>query len=393
MYLGQVPAQWLTEAGNAALSGGKIAFYEVGTTTPKDVFADYQGITSAGTIITLDSAGRADVFLSGLYRVQLTDSNDVPIGNHIDGIGSAVSSDASNVITVETYADLRGFDGAEEKAIVVQGRLANGDGGAGLFVWDALETTADDDGTIIAPAASPVSGRWIRVRGRYLDPRWYGCAMDGTSDDTTPFAATLAASGTLKAPVLLQKGSTRITSNVSVGTLQNLEIERGASIYASSPSVVMTINSGSKFIGSENCFGGSLTVRFYPETVDGFGISPDWWGFVDNDDDRLAQAMLSTFGSGSTLIDIDISRPYFLTDNFEQPETCQLVFRMNGVLGWAGPEGSKNITIRQWSAQNNTRQRFGFDTISRIASLRFLALPAMPARSTGLRGIGRCLSC
>ena len=368
MYLGQVPAQWLTEAGNAALSGGKIAFYEVGTTTPKDVFADYQGITSAGTVITLDSAGRADVFLSGLYRVQLTDSNDVPIGNHIDGIGSAVSSDASNVVTVETYADLRGFDGSEEKAIVVQGRLANGDGGAGLFVWDALETMADDDGSIITTSASPVSGRWIRVRGRYIDPRWYGCVMDGVTDDSIALGATLGASLSLKSPVLVQNGEIRIASNVTVTANTQIIFEDGASISATSPFVVFSVESPDGFIGSEGCFGGSLTVRFSPRSVVGFGISPDWWD-LPSDDDKVAQAMLSTSGIGSTTLDIDIARAYSLTDHFDQPTTAVIKFRQDGYFGWTGA-GAVHILFRAWEAPGQ-RVRVVFGSIAKIASLQF----------------------
>ena len=164
-YLGQVPAQWFTEAGNAALAGGVLRFYEVGTSTPKAVFSDYQGVTAAGTAVTLNASGRANVFLDGLYSVTLEDSEGVQIGAKVDGIGNAAMIGDGSTLVIETYDDLRQFDGTDFRACVVQGRTANGDGGSGLFVWDALETTADDGGAILAPLTLPLSGRWVRVRG------------------------------------------------------------------------------------------------------------------------------------------------------------------------------------------------------------------------------------
>lgn len=61
------------------LSGGKLKFFEPSTSTPKNVYSDAELTTSAGSEVTLDSAGRATVFLDGEYQVREEDSNGVEI--------------------------------------------------------------------------------------------------------------------------------------------------------------------------------------------------------------------------------------------------------------------------------------------------------------------------
>lgn len=261
-YLGQVPAQWFTEAGDTALAGGVLKFFEVGTSNPKAVYSDYQRVTAAGTTVTLDASGRANVFLDGLYSVQLFDANAVQIGPTVDGIGNAAMIGDGTTLVLETYDDMRGFDGDDFRAAVLQGRAANGDGGAGLFVWDALETTADDDGTILAPSTLPLSGRWVRVRGETVDPRWYGCKMDGTTADDTQLAIAFAASATLKARLHFEGGYSRVTSNTTIPTDARVSCGEAAGITATGSTVTLTIPAGVIFAGSAACFGGTLQPLF-----------------------------------------------------------------------------------------------------------------------------------
>lgn len=289
-YLGQVPAQWFTEAGDAALAGGVLRFYEVGTSTPKAVFSDYQGVTAAGTSVTLNASGRANVFLNGLYSVTLEDSEGVQIGAKVDGIGNAAMIGDGSTLVVEIYDDLRQFDGTDCRACVVQGRTANGDGGSGLFVWDALETTADDGGAILAPLTLPLSGRWVRVRGDTLDPRWYGCKIDGTTADDTQLALALAASVTLKARLHFEGGYSRVTSNTAIPTGARVSCGEAAGLTATSSAVTLTVPAGAIFTGSAACFGGMLQPLF--SGIDTPLIPLSWMGgaSVDSMLDKWAAA-------------------------------------------------------------------------------------------------------
>ena len=289
-YLAQVPAQWFTEAGNAALAGGVLRFYAVGTSTPKAVFSDYQGVTAAGTAVTLNASGRANVFLDGLYSVTLEDSEGVQIGAKVDGIGNAAMIGDGSTLVIETYDDLRQFDGTDFRACVVQGRTANGDGGSGLFVWDALETTADDGGAILAPLTLPLSGRWVRVRGDTLDPRWYGCRIDGTTADDTQLALALAASVTLKARLHFEGGYSRVTSNTAIPTGARVSCGEAAGLTATSSTVTLTVPAGAIFTGSAACFGGMLQPLF--SGIDTPLIPLSWMGgaSVDSMLDKWAAA-------------------------------------------------------------------------------------------------------
>lgn len=74
-----VPYTELADANGAPLAGGKIYTYAAGTTTPQASYTDSTGTTPAANPVILDSAGRATVWLSGYYKIVVTDANDVVI--------------------------------------------------------------------------------------------------------------------------------------------------------------------------------------------------------------------------------------------------------------------------------------------------------------------------
>jgi hypothetical protein len=61
----------------------------------------------------------------------------------------------------------------------VLGYFAPGDGGGGLFRWNAASTASDNGGTLIIPASSPASGRWERVYEGAVNARWFGLSTTG----------------------------------------------------------------------------------------------------------------------------------------------------------------------------------------------------------------------
>jgi len=61
----------------ASLEGGKVYFYEAGTTTAKDVYLDRAQQTQAANPYTLDANSTALVYGAGLYRVVIKDISGV----------------------------------------------------------------------------------------------------------------------------------------------------------------------------------------------------------------------------------------------------------------------------------------------------------------------------
>lgn len=65
---------------------------------------------------------------------------------------------------------------AADGLVRLLGYYAAGDGGGGVFRWDATDTTsADNGGTIITPTSGlSSSGRWKRVYEGWVNVRWFG---------------------------------------------------------------------------------------------------------------------------------------------------------------------------------------------------------------------------
>lgn len=62
------------------LVGGKVYFYEAGTSTPKDTFTDVDGTILNTNPIILDANAECDVWIgSGSYKIVLTDANDIQL--------------------------------------------------------------------------------------------------------------------------------------------------------------------------------------------------------------------------------------------------------------------------------------------------------------------------
>ena len=106
--------QYFDDAGDPLVEG-KIYFFEPGTNTPKDTFADFELTIPNTNPVILSASGRApNIWYSGAARAIITKSDDTQISVR-DPVGS--TSDAAafsewNVNNVYEANDLvRGADG------------------------------------------------------------------------------------------------------------------------------------------------------------------------------------------------------------------------------------------------------------------------------------------
>jgi hypothetical protein len=118
---------------------------------------------------------------------------------------------------------LRTLSGSVDGEVVaVDGFWTPGDGGGGLFFWDALSTTADNLGFVVQPTGV-VTGRWKRiVNNQTVSVKWFGAKGDGGTDDTASITAALNAATNYK--IWFPLGIYRITSALTV-TGRHLEVE------------------------------------------------------------------------------------------------------------------------------------------------------------------------
>lgn len=84
------PYSYFADANGAPLAGGKIYTYAAGTTTQQNSYTDSTATIPLSNPVILDSAGRATIWLSGFYKIVVTDANNVTISttDNITALGS-----------------------------------------------------------------------------------------------------------------------------------------------------------------------------------------------------------------------------------------------------------------------------------------------------------------
>jgi hypothetical protein len=112
-FIDPIP-QYTNDAGEP-LAGGKLYFYESGTTTFRDTYVDAGLVTPNANPVILDSAGRPpSIFLQGNYKLVITDANDVQISSRDPVSGTSASGEYSDWSISTTYAlnnTVRGSNG------------------------------------------------------------------------------------------------------------------------------------------------------------------------------------------------------------------------------------------------------------------------------------------
>jgi parallel beta-helix repeat protein len=120
--------------------------------------------------------------------------------------------------TVNTVADLAS---AEHKAGSIQllGFHTKGDGGGGVFFWDATKDKSEHNGgTIIDPDKAGLVANWASTQALYFTPevtgqgcwvreysgavnvKWFGAIGDGTADDTVAIQKAISIRGIIHLP-------------------------------------------------------------------------------------------------------------------------------------------------------------------------------------------------
>jgi hypothetical protein len=328
MLLPSVFPKWFTPAGDSVLSGGFLEFYEVGTTTPKSVYADYQQNAPIGNVVTLNGAGEATIFLgSGGYKVILKDQLGAQL-DLVDGIfgsgGVGTIPSTANYVLLLNYDELRALSTTVDVAYVA-GRTNEGDGGEGWFQRLPGVTAHDDDGVFLSSVGGSIQYR--RIFDAAIDPRWYGVEYGSSSDQKDRLEASFPGSAETGCPVLVSK-QISIGQNVTVPVGAIIECSQDGLFYGANP-VSMTFEAGSRFSGIGACFIGSVQPTFAAGTISELRLS--WFGGADGS--KWTRAIASTSAKVAFKMDVSTS----VTSSVAVPSNLPLTPENGAILTFAAP--------------------------------------------------------
>jgi hypothetical protein len=107
-----------------------------------------------------------------------------------------------HVYSVESIGDLKTVMPESGGSVFVLGHTRPGDGGGGVFHWQALSQRTPDDGIVVVNEAQPKTGRWHRLEADPINVRWFGASGDGTDSSSAIQRALDAAKhgGTVRIP-------------------------------------------------------------------------------------------------------------------------------------------------------------------------------------------------
>lgn len=322
-----VPAQWFTSAGDAVLSGGQLWFYEVGTSTPKTVYADYEAVTPLSNPVILNAAGKATVFLgSGGYKVVLRDALGA-ILDTVDGVfGSGGTAAGGNIqTTVATFADLRALTNpGEVVTVLVSGALAQGDGGGGAFTFDPDISTPDDGGVVIAPAFGV--GRWVRSASSIPAISWWGVKGLTTESDEVAIGNAFAYCNAQNCSLIVDRHNVGLRSNATFSGSRL--IFSGGDFYTAGAPANITMSEGATVEADPHdqlISGGG--VIFYGN---GQEFSPEW----TSSSLTTAGLAIAIACAGSSLCRMVVSSPYACASSVAIPANIELQRSESGRLNF-----------------------------------------------------------
>ena len=174
----------LSQVRNAtgSLAGGKVYFYSVGTTTPKDVYLDINKTPPvAANPYTLDANGTALLYGDGTYRVVIKTSAGVTV------------YDRDNLKFEDLATDLIN----SEYTIALKPKSLTGNNTGNISGYDNI--TGSGSGRIkdylFGSASYTDNGYFqdIRTKGPIIDVRAYGAVGDGVTSDFVAIRTALRA--------------------------------------------------------------------------------------------------------------------------------------------------------------------------------------------------------
>lgn len=358
-----MPFVQIREFGDDAklLAGGRIWFYELGSTTPKTVWTDIAMTTPATNPVVLSASGSAKIFCDGAYSYKIERFvSGVYVEQQTGDFTTSASAD-SGLAIFQDYDALEASDGSALVAAVIDGFNA-GDKAGGIFFRDNSQTTITTDGVVVVGPTF----KYIRAYSNTINAEWCGVQWNGLAQGIAVNRA-LGASIAYGQPVFF---------DLPFQIEQTIQVQAGASVILGdqcriSGSIVANWNfvQGSQLVScAPGAFGPNVRPRFDTGVYEFLRLS---WCKGATDDETLAQFLGMPNTDFYTLV-VDKSLDDART-NFALPGKTSARFE-GGRIRFT--TGACSITINAWETPP-LRQVFEFASAPVIGSI-VLPEPARP---------------
>lgn len=118
-------------------------------------------------------------------------------------------------IYIDNYQAIRDYNGVEN-TLYCKGAVVSGDGGEGLFRWDAASVDPDDGGVTLLLTGHVGAGRWVRPQVTQVLMSWYNPVVDGATDTLALIDYALAVAKLWRADIIFSSGVYAVSGTVDV---------------------------------------------------------------------------------------------------------------------------------------------------------------------------------
>ena len=312
------PRPQFSDTNGNPLDGGTLEFYEAGTITLKNIYADSSLATPLDNPFPLEAGGfvpEGGIWLAeGDYKLIVKNSLGA-IEWELDNISGAGSSGGgAGFGYVDSIESMRQITADSTGLVYVSGYYTAGDLGGGFFTWDTTSTATDDGGSVIAPQGTPATGRWLRVFATPQTwPEQWGCRVGPAYSNASAMENMIAyCQGNTSVGIVLTAGDWYLNGNVSFSGDISVTIREGFRGRGISGSHSLTFSCKTLNVESRTELAEQFPAPLLSLVVSSdVPVYPQWWGAVEGTATN-STIYFDACTSQSSDNDIVIDAPFFV---------------------------------------------------------------------------------